>query len=332
MKLARGMWRSLALTACLLGCGEGASEPRWRQVPALEQHGWLVSTTASPDGKRWLAFGGAPDRGVIIRSDDLSAWTVEQTPEVPLLNWGQLFADGTAIVVGNAGTALRFDGSHWSRQELPTREDLWGVWGTQPNDVWAVGGAGQREGQATLLHYDGRSWSTVAIPQLERPNVWALYKVWGSAGDDVYAVGQRGAVLHYDGSSWREQGVGIGEDLIAVYGTARDRIAIVGGRSSGVIAAFDGIAWRTRQLAPMAGLNGVWMGDPDTIHVAGAEGTLAQLDFATLTAEPEYQPTRLTFHALHGAGQRVLAVGGNLGASQPPYQGLARVRSREANE
>jgi hypothetical protein len=120
--------------------------------------------------------------------------------------------------------------------------------------------------------------------------------------------------------------VGTGEDLIAIWGVARDRLAIVGGRGSGVIATFDGVHWNTRQLAPLPGLNGVWMGDAQTIHVAGIQGTLATLDFDSLRVEPAYQPTQLTFHALHGHGDRLLAVGGNLDATSPPYLGLARER------
>jgi hypothetical protein len=133
-------------------------------------------------------------------------------------------------------------------------------------------------------------------------------------------------VLHYDGTRWSELGVGTGEDLIAVWGVAHDRLAIVGGRGSGVIATFDGARWNTQQLAPLPGLNGVWMGDARTIHVAGIQGTLATLDFDTLQVEPDYQDTRLTFHALHGVGGRLLAVGGNLETTAAPYLGLARER------
>lgn len=332
MKAARRLAVAGALGLALVAaCGEDEPrEPSWHALPGLEAHGWLVSATASPDGSRWLAVGGTPERGIIARESAKGQWTLEQTPELPLLNWGQLFADGTGFVVGNAGAIVHYDGAHWTRQSTPIEEDLWGVWGAAPNDVWAVGGRGQQDGQATLLHYDGAAWQQVALPALERPNVWALFKVWGASASDVYAVGQRGAVLHYDGTTWSELGLGTGDDLIAVYGVAADRVAIVGGRSSGFIATFDGSRWNTQQLAPLPGLNGVFMNDPSTIHVAGIQGTIAELDFATLTVRPAYQSTSLTFHALHGAGKRLLAVGGNLMATSGPYLGLAAERPLEA--
>lgn len=332
---ARSGARAAAVTLLLAsaGCGgQAADEPGWRAVPSLQSQGWLVSTTASPSGEVWLAFGGTPAKGQILRaqSADKDLWTAEQTPDVPLLNWGQVFEDKTAVVVGNAGTILRFDGTLWSLQPAPSREDLWGVWGARSDDVWAVGGAGLQDGQATVLHYDGATWQAVLLPALQRPNVWAFFKVWGASADDVYVVGQNGAMLHFDGSRWGELGVGIGDDLIAIYGVGHDRIAVVGGRSSGVVATFDGGHWTTKQLAPLPGLNGVWMGTADTIHVAGIDGTLAELDFATLTARAQYQRTDMVFHALHGAGSRLLAVGGNLGATAAPYLGLARERTLEA--
>ncbi|MDB4975738.1 MAG: hypothetical protein JWN48_4079 [Myxococcaceae bacterium] len=320
----------LAAALTTLGCAD--TEPRaphWQTMQGLEDHGWLISTTASPSGDRWLAVGGTPDHGMVLRESAPEQWTPEAVPEVPLLNWAQVFEDDSSFVVGKAGTILHFDGARWSLQTAPVREDLWGVWGSSPGDVWAVGGAGEREGQATLLHYDGSSWQAVPVPPLQRPNVWAFFKVWGSSASDVYVVGQRGAMLHFDGRTWSELGVGVGEDLIAIYGLSHDRIAVVGGRASGIVATFDGMRWTSKQLAPLPGLNGVWMGDRQTFHVAGIDGTLAEVDFASLAAQPRYQPTPLLFHAIHGAGSRLRAVGGNLGATTSPYLGLARERTLE---
>ena len=319
---------ALALSgACTGGSGLDAS---WHALTNLEAQGWLISTTASPSGDVWLVVGGTPDRGLILREAAPQQWTAEQTPGVPLLNWAQVFADKTSFAVGKAGTILHFDGSSWSLQTSGTRQDLWGVWGQSSSDVWAVGGTGQTDGQATLLHYDGTSWQAVTLPALQRPNVWAFYKVWGASADDVYIVGQNGVLLHYDGAGWSEQGVGVGDDLIAIWGVSQDRVVAVGGRSSGVIATYDGAHWTSKTLAPLPGLNGVWMGDREHIHVAGIDGTLAELDFASLSVRPDYQKTDLIFHALHGAGTRLLAVGGNLGASAAPYLGLARERELES--
>ena len=322
--------QAIALALSLAACGGGAgASPDWKTAPNLEAQGWLISTTANPRGDTWLTVGGTPERGMVLRETAPDVWTPEVIPDVPLLNWSIVLDDGSAFAVGTRGTVLHFDGAHWSLQTAPTSQDLWGIWGATADDVWAVGGNGQADTQATLLHYDGQSWRAAPFPALARPNVWAFYKVWGANANDVYVVGQRGAVLHFDGAAWSELGVGIGEDLIAVWGVGPDRIAVVGGRTSGVIATFDGARWNTAQLAPLPGLNGVWMSDRDHVYVAGIDGALADVDFTTLAVEPHYQATDRIFHALHGAAGRLLAVGGNLGATAAPYLGIARARALE---
>jgi hypothetical protein len=290
---------------------------------------WLVDVTATPDGAHWWAVGGTEDQGAIF--EGAREFTPVELEQLPLLHWAHAFAADDVFVVGKRGTVLRFDGRDWSRQDAPSTQDLWGVWGAAPDDVWAVGGDGLSEGHATLLHWDGAGWSEVDQPALARPHVWAWYKVWGSSARDVYVVGQSGGALHYDGSAWRELALGTAEDLIAVWGTGPDRVAVVGGRSSALLATFDGARWNTESLAPLPGLNGIWFEASGPLHVAGIEGTLAHVDFDThaYTVEPLDAPTRLVFHALHGAGGRLLAVGGNLGSSVPPYRSIARERRVE---
>jgi hypothetical protein len=315
---------ALATALSLASCASADhASVGWESVADLEGSGWIVSTTASTDGQTWFAIGGTPERGVLLR-ERAAQWIPEAIPDVPLLTWAHVFDDGRVFVVGNAGTALYFDGQSWAKQATPTLQDLWGVWGAHADDVWAVGGAGASEGQATLLHYDGDRWAAGTLPELERPDVWALFKVWGSSASDVYVVGQRGAMLHYDGQAWSELGIGTGEDLVAIFGIGPNRIAAVGGRDNGFVATFDGTRWNGKTLVPLPGLNGVWLGEPDTIYVGGIAGTLAEVDFNTLEHKDQRWPTNLTFHALHGSAQRVLAVGGNLGVSEPPYRGIAR--------
>jgi hypothetical protein len=60
---------------------------------------------------------------------------------------------------------------------------LSGVWGSSGSDVYAVG--------YTILHYDGRAWSSICS------GIPLLGGVWGSSGSDVFAVGPGGTILHY---------------------------------------------------------------------------------------------------------------------------------------
>ncbi|MBW1808344.1 MAG: hypothetical protein JRJ87_09135 [Deltaproteobacteria bacterium] len=79
------------------------------------------------------------------------------------------------------------------------------VWGTAPDDIYAVGFKGN------ILHYDGNSWT-----KMESGTEANLEGIWGyvlkdDAGlvtrTDIFAVGSQGTILRYDGVSWQPQRV-----------------------------------------------------------------------------------------------------------------------------
>lgn len=311
-------------------CPDGGGESRqWREAFDATETGWLLNVWG-PSGDDLYAVGGSPDTGVVMHHDG-DGWSELDTGlDVPLLNWTWGFGPDRIWMVGNGGTIIHWDGSTWTRQELetPTDQALWGVWGASPDDLWAVGGNGRAEGQATILRYDGSVWRTVAVPALERSNVWAFFKVWGTGPDDVWMVGQRGAVLQWNGSELVEHLVGTSEDLISVWGTGPDHIAVVGGRGNGVVSTWDGAEWHTDPLAPVPGLNGVWMRRPDVVHAVGALGTIVTIDFDTHDVTESYQDTADDFHSVFGdPSGHITTVGGNLAQVAGPYRGIAYTRA-----
>jgi len=319
---------SLSIAAALLsGCPEPAGfEPAFDATEV----GWLMNTWGF-DRDGLLAVGGGPAAGVMLRYD--GEWTREDLGvDVPLLNWIHGFGASDVTVVGNSGTVLHFDGTAWIQGDSGTTENLWGVWGATPDDLWAVGGSGFPDATAIVIHYDGTAWTTSELPVLER-DVHGFFKVWGAAADDVYVVGQRGVVLHWDGAAWTELLVGANDDLVSIWGTAPDRIVAVGGRGNGIVARWDGTEWTSQFLTPLPGLNGVWTRDGQTIHVAGVRGTLGTLDFDTLEFTDMTANDLRDFHSLFGVGGRVTAVGGNLATGLAgPYRGIAYWRELSADE
>lgn len=314
------LFGALSLTACP-GDPEG-----WGPAFDASGTGWLLSVWG-PSGDDLYAVGGSPEEAAMMRFDGATWSAVDLGLDAPLLNWSYGFGADDVTVVGNEGTILHWDGASWTTQTTTTTEDLWGVWGAAPDDMWAVGGRGRGPGQETILHYDGATWTKIKTPELTRPNVFAFFKVWGTAADDVYIVGQRGAVLHYDGQTWTEQLVGTSEDLISLWGTSSDQIVIVGGRNNGQIVTWNGTEWRHESLAPLPGLNGVWTRGNGVAHVVGVGGTLATVDLDTLAYEdqtPLDVSQSLDFHAVFGDSQgKLTAVGGNFLQAMGPYEGIA---------
>lgn len=267
-----------------------------------------------PSSTEVYAVGGSPDSGRMFRFDGEAATEVD-VPEVPLLNWVFGFGASDMHAVGNEGTLLRNTGAGWALVDSPTDQDLWGVWGAAPDDVWAVGGSARlADGAPTLLHFDGAEWSEQTVPPLTPTGVRALFKVWGSGADDVYAVGDVGVMIHFDGTEWAEVRTGAADDLVAVFGTGPDDIVAVGGRSNGLVARFDGTEWRTEFLPATPGLNGVWMREPGVAHINGLRGTVGTFRSDAFEFEPEPVDESLDFHAMFGADGVIVSVGGNLAA------------------
>ena len=327
--MSQRFMRYLILFVLLVGCSpdpepepnnnDNVLDPKGFEFePTLEDAPWLLHVNGRSATDLWVV-GGEPTRGEVYQKTDEDFAAVE-IPEVPLLNWIHLFED-SEIVVGNGGTILRRqnDGA-FEIMTTPTEEDLWGVWGASPDDIWAVGGRGREAGQATILRYDGVEW--LAVPfEIERPNVNAFFKVWGSGPDDVYIVGQRGVLLNWTGDAFEELGVGTGEDLISVHGVSRDHVAIVGGRGNGIIAVKEDSQWTLTEIAPRPGLNGVFMTDPETVWVAGNRGLIGRFRNGTL-AEPEPATAR-DFHAIYLDNSGLTAVGGTFSNTAGPYVGVA---------
>ncbi|MDM8000872.1 MAG: hypothetical protein QUS33_13005, partial [Dehalococcoidia bacterium] len=141
-------------------------------------------------------------------------------------------------------------GANWTRYSMAGSQNLYGVWGADASNIWAVGGAG------TILYYNGTSWS--AGPPWIRPSGYSdvtLYGVWGTGGTDwaggdrIYAVGydsrnHRGVVWYYDGGSeWHYVNSGSNRALYGAWSSAPDDVYAVGEatNTAGTLLHYDGV-------------------------------------------------------------------------------------------
>ncbi len=335
-------FNSMLLSAVFLftGCSdkEEAAATPWGAESVPEQ--WYMSVVHV--GAERYIVGGNPSEGLMLHdSGDGALVPVELPSPSGLLNWVHAFPDGTLVTVGYEG-ALFFKrpGGDWTRKNVDTAQQLWGVWGASPDDVWAVGGNGFSEGDAVLFHGSLEDLQPMEI-ELTRPNVNAWFKVWGSSANDVFIVGQKGAILRWNGSELKEEGAGLSDDLIGIWGTGPDRVAVVGGRNNGVAALWDGTEWRGLELSPVTGLNGVWMRG-DTLHAVGVDdGKVLRMSFATglLLEEEDFLGINLEeargvdLHAIHGSDDgTVTSVGGNFVLQAGPYSGAVVSRGLGSGE
>ena len=140
--------------------------------------------------------------------------------------------------VGESGTILHWNGSSWSPDNSTTTIDLTAISGSAADDIWAMG-------WNLLLHYDGSSWSASPLPNTDD----YLWDVWASAGQ-TFVAGHNGAtsysrdpvVSHFDGAWARWEHSSSNGYFTSVGGSSTSDVWALGWNA---LAHFDGNDWTT---------------------------------------------------------------------------------------
>ena len=163
-----------------------------------------------------------------------------------------------AWAVGDSGTIVRWDGTYWIDEGgTMVEDDLETVWGASPDDIWMASAR-------ALYHYDGEWIGEVDLPGVDF--VFAEPRLAGSGPDDVFlAMGRRrGDVLHWDGSSW---------SMTAADGVLDLWVAGPGDvwAAAGEILHWDGSEWTVAFVSDLAGygMKAVWGFAPDDVWAVG---------------------------------------------------------------
>lgn len=152
------------------------------------------------------------------------------------------------------------------------------VWGSGPNDVWAVGSAG------TALHWDG-----VAFTPTTTNTKLTLGAVWAAGPNDVWTAGDTNLILRRTGAAWAVvppagENEFSGFPVFAIWGPGNGELHLgtapvfvnegdLGGPGSLVakVAGPDGgIAWRAR-IGP-GSIRGIWGSSADDLWAVGDDG------------------------------------------------------------
>jgi hypothetical protein len=140
-------------------------------------------------------------------------WTVDtiQTSNNDLYAlWGSSPTDlwlGGAGGITNHDNLWHFSGDKWRPFSQYVAVFPNTIFGFAQDDVWIGGGDG------LIYHFDGIRWSEAFVYKPVGYYNVHIADIYGLSPDDVYAVGvifydqqetQRGFILHYDGSKWKE--------------------------------------------------------------------------------------------------------------------------------
>ncbi|WP_326695384.1 hypothetical protein [Streptomyces sp. NBC_01766] len=202
----------------------------WRSVPLpqepADRSAYPSALAAVRDDDVWAVGVTAEDRVGTPRPLayhwDGHSWTSVPTPGTggdAMLQGatadgaGGVWAVGVAYDAQGAGRPLteHWNGRSWRIVDAPHTagqgESLTAVTAVAPDDVWAVGGGGPADGTShpLSLHWDGRSWTPVAVPKADAN----LHAVSADSRGGLWAVGEQQGVdtpaftMRWNGRAWR---------------------------------------------------------------------------------------------------------------------------------
>lgn len=265
-----------------LGCsdpGEPSPDTASWQLMAEDLPGALLSVWGTDVDDIWVVGADARDgSGPMVLHADGARWQRLDSGEVDgTLWWVHGFAGGPVFLGGSGGRILRYADGEFERMNTPGSGTVFGLWGSAPDDMWAVGGDSESSGGFAWRLSDDEWQPADGFPQ-EIAGHAALWKVFGRSAGDVWLVGSSGVALHWDGDAFSSGDTGVGSSLFTVHGND-DRYVAVGGLVSGIIVERDlgGASWEnvTPEPAPY-GLAGVCASDHATLAVGSYGVVLAR--------------------------------------------------------
>lgn len=187
------------------------------------------------------------DEAYILTTQEIGTGRGEMDLGSSMLHDGPLWGSGPSSIwsVGRNGTIGHFDGKSWRKVQSTTDADLYELHGVDEKAIWAAG-------MNVILRYDGDAWSRLELPGVSHvqeihvlsydhaflltstsdvfeysegnirhhdlPTASRLWGIWGRDADHVWAVGDHGAILFWDGESWKPEAAATGLSLIDISG------------------------------------------------------------------------------------------------------------------
>jgi hypothetical protein len=264
------------------GCGNGGGPVdetgRWSVVdtglPAA-----LISIWGTGSDDIW-AVGADPKDGTgpLVFHNDGTSWSRIQTGRTGDLWWVFGFPEGPVFLGGQNGMILRREGDRLDLMETPGRGTVFGIWGTAPDDLWAVGG-NVADG-AFVWRYDGERWHEAEGFPADLADAHSMFKVWGRSADDVWVIGTGGVALRFQGEVVTRTATNTARSLFTVHGNSVVTVAVGGSGDAGRLLQHDGEEWSDVTPEGTPHIIGVRM-TQDVGYAVGVRGTVARWDGKT---------------------------------------------------
>ena len=202
------IFRGLASVGTIIQHWDGASWQVVAQPLADQASTALTGISAVSPNDIWVVGDQRNDAGVLVPVTehwDGRSWSLVPAPSgnadtgllaVSASGPSDVWAVGDDVLPGSDGLAgslvEHYDGTTWQTVKIPDigNSKLTGVYASGPDDVWAIGQFAFGLNQV-FLHWDGHTWSPVAVPGPSKYYTWYQYNaIDGSGPGDVWAVGE----------------------------------------------------------------------------------------------------------------------------------------------
>jgi hypothetical protein len=267
--------------AALAACG-GTDSKQHDDAPAWQMvlHGLpgaLLSVWGTSARDVWTVGGDARDgTGPLVLHYDGEAWHRVPTGQPSGdLWWVHGFAGGPIYMGGAGGVILRYEGGRFTKMETPGQDTVFGLWGSSPDAMWAVGGEAGLTGFVWRLQ--GDAWVPEPSLPADVASNASIWKVFGRGPTDLRFIGSNGVSFGWDGTALVPVTSGVSTSLFTVHANEK-RFVAVGGQVGGVIIEDDGDGWKTVLDSADHGLTGVCLGAGDTGFAVGQYGSVYARD------------------------------------------------------
>ncbi len=199
--------------------------------------------------------------------------------------------------VGALGTLWHWDGGGWTQQASAAKTDWRGIFGIDAQDIFAVGLGG------AAAVFDGLVWKTV--PVAGNQNLTGVFAAQGASGIVAFASSQSG-IYQYDKTlGWQKNG-NLYSNFLAIHGTDAGHMWAVG--MTGALAVWDGTSWQNQASGTSIALRDVWAASPTLVYAVGESGIILKFDGKSW--KPMNSGVSTTLSSVWGnAGDDVWAVG-----------------------
>jgi hypothetical protein len=236
--------------------------------------GYLRDTGLKPNASYnyhigYLKEGKAKDRSQVVNITTLDTtshdftWTVETLGDygsylndVAIVDENNIWVVGYITLGDSIYNAAHWNGTEWEMLGIYNNVlDLYSIWYFSENDIWVTD-------YCSPIHWDGTQWTLYHLQNMGLgQSICAGKAIWASSPEDVWFVGDKGSIVHYDGSGfsrisnpWQSQ-----LDWCKAKGMGNDVFVVGYTRFSPFMSAFIKIRnGQCETLISSSAANGIW--------------------------------------------------------------------------